>query len=165
MVIYVLNILHKSIKNKINKNKESIETIISSELMSDAQYISCFGEIKKSSSISEINSKLNKFFDIIKNYSVPVNDIFNILENIVGSEKNRWIVEEIYNCNGKYKINDLCLSKFVGEILYNYEEGFNDIDNIYKSSPNLRRVILDSVFNRIKDINRNNIIEKLSDVS
>ena len=133
--------------------------------MSDAQYVSYFGEIKKSNSISEINSKLTKFFEIIKKHRVSVNDTFDILEEVIGNDTNKWIIEEVYNYNGKYNINDLYLSKFVGEILYNYEEGFNDIDKIYKSSPNLRRVILDSVFNKIKDDNRNNIIEKLSDAS
>ncbi|WP_428817161.1 hypothetical protein ACQR2L_10350 [Clostridium butyricum] len=165
MIIYILNILHKSIQKKLDKNKESIDKITSSELMSDAQYVSYFGEIKKSNSISEINSKLTKFFEIIKKHRVSVNDTFNILEEVIGNDTNKWIIEEVYNYNGKYNINDLYLSKFVGEILYNYEEGFNDIDKIYKSSPNLRRVILDSVFNKIKDDNRNNIIEKLSDAS
>lgn len=165
MIIYILNILHKSIQKKLDKNKESIDETVSSELMSDAQYVSYFGEIKKSNSISEINSKLTKFFEIIKKHRVSVNDTFSILEEVIGNDKNRWIIEEVYNYNGKYNINDLYLSKFVGEILYNYEEGFNDIDKIYKSSPNLRRVILDSVFNKIKDDNRNNIIEKLSDAS
>ncbi|APF23523.1 MULTISPECIES: hypothetical protein [Clostridium] len=165
MIIYILNILHKSIQKKLDKNKESIDETVSSELMSDAQYVSYFGEIKKSNSISEINSKLTKFFEIIKKHRVSVNDTFNILEEVIGNDTNRWIIEEVYNYNGKYNINDLYLSKFVGEILYNYEEGFNDIDKIYKSSPNLRRVILDSVFNKIKDDNRNNIIEKLSDAS
>lgn len=165
MIIYILNILHKSIQKKLDKNKESIDETVSSELMSDAQYVSYFGEIKKSNSISEINSKLTKFFEIIKKHRVSVNDTLNILEEVIGNDTNRWIIEEVYNYNGKYNINDLYLSKFVGEILYNYEEGFNDIDKIYKSSPNLRRVILDSVFNKIKDDNRNNIIEKLSDAS
>lgn len=165
MIIYILNILHKSIQKKLDKNKESIDKTVSSELMSDAQYVSYFGEIKKSNSILEINSKLTKFFEIIKKHRVSVNDTFNILEEVIGNDTNRWIIEEVYNYNGKYNINDLYLSKFVGEILYNYEEGFNDIDKIYKSSPNLRRVILDSVFNKIKDDNRNNIIEKLSDAS
>ena len=165
MIIYILNILHKSIQKKLDKNKESIDKITSSELMSDAQYVSYFGEIKKSNSISEINSKLTKFFEIIKKHRVSVNDTFDILEEVIGNDTNKWIIEEVYNYNGKYNINDLYLSKFVGEILYNYEEGFNDIDKIYKSSPNLRRVILDSVFNKIKDDNRNNIIEKLSDAS
>ncbi|QGH22660.1 hypothetical protein [Clostridium butyricum] len=165
MIIYILNILHKSIQKKLDKNKESIDETVSSELMSDAQYVSYFGEIKKSNSISEINSKLTKFFEIIKKHRVSVNDTFGILEEVIGNDTNRWIIEEVYNYNGKYNINDLYLSKFVGEILYNYEEGFNDIDKIYKSSPNLRRVILDSVFNKIKDDNRNNIIEKLSDAS
>lgn len=165
MIIYILNILHKSIQKKLDKNKEYIDETVSSELMSDAQYVSYFGEIKKSNSISEINSKLTKFFEIIKKHRVSVNDTFNILEEVIGNDTNRWIIEEVYNYNGKYNINDLYLSKFVGEILYNYEEGFNDIDKIYKSSPNLRRVILDSVFNKIKDDNRNNIIEKLSDAS
>ncbi|MEQ3337523.1 hypothetical protein [Clostridium butyricum] len=165
MIIYILNILHKSIQKKLDKNKESIDKTVSSELISDAQYVSYFGEIKKSNSISEINSKLTKFFEIIKKHRVSVNDTFNILEEVIGNDTNRWIIEEVYNYNGKYNINDLYLSKFVGEILYNYEEGFNDIDKIYKSSPNLRRVILDSVFNKIKDDNRNNIIEKLSDAS
>ncbi|ETI90174.1 MAG: hypothetical protein Q607_CBUC00060G0019 [Clostridium butyricum DORA_1] len=165
MIIYILNILHKSIQKKLDKNKESIDETVSSELMSDAQYVSYFGEIKKSNSISEINSKLTKFFEIIKKHRVSVNDTFNILEEVIGNDTNKWIIEEVYNYNGKYNINDLYLSKFVGEILYNYEEGFNDIDKIYKSSPNLRRVILDSVFNKIKDDNRNNIIEKLSDAS
>lgn len=165
MIIYILNILHKSIQKKLDKNKESIDETVSSELMSDAQYVSYFGEIKKSNSITEINSKLTKFFEIIKKHRVSVNDTFNILEEVIGNDTNRWIIEEVYNYNGKYNINDLYLSKFVGEILYNYEEGFNDIDKIYKSSPNLRRVILDSVFNKIKDDNRNNIIEKLSDAS
>ncbi|MEW9936014.1 hypothetical protein AB2T96_01065 [Clostridium butyricum] len=165
MIIYILNILHKSIQKKLDKNKESLDETVSSELMSDAQYVSYFGEIKKSNSISEINSKLTKFFEIIKKYRVSVNDTFNILEEVIGNDTNKWIIEEVYNYNGKYNINDLYLSKFVGEILYNYEEGFNDIDKIYKSSPNLRRVILDSVFNKIKDDNRNNIIEKLSDAS
>lgn len=165
MIIYILNILHKSIQKKLDKNKESIDKIASSELMSDAQYVSYFGEIKKSNSISEINSKLTKFFEIIKKHRVSVNDTLNILEEVIGNDTNKWIIEEVYNYNGKYNINDLYLSKFVGEILYNYEEGFNDIDKIYKSSPNLRRVILDSVFNKIKDDNRNNIIEKLSDAS
>ncbi|EMU54750.1 hypothetical protein ACQPUL_06970 [Clostridium butyricum] len=165
MIIYILNILHKSIQKKLDKNKESIDETVSSELMSDAQYVSYFGEIKKSNSISEINSKLTKFFEIIKKHRVSVNDTFDILEEVIGNDTNRWIIEEVYNYNGKYNINDLYLSKFVGEILYNYEEGFNDIDKIYKSSPNLRRVILDSVFNKIKDDNRNNIIEKLSDAS
>lgn len=165
MIIYILNILHKSIQKKLDKNKESIDKTVSNELMSDAQYVSYFGEIKKSNSISEINSKLTKFFEIIKKHRVSVNDTFNILEEVIGNDTNRWIIEEVYNYNGKYNINDLYLSKFVGEILYNYEEGFNDIDKIYKSSPNLRRVILDSVFNKIKDDNRNNIIEKLSDAS
>ena len=165
MIIYILNILHKSIQKKLDKNKESIDETVSSELMSDAQYVSYFGEIKKSNSISEINSKLTKFFEIIKKHRVSVNDTFNILAEVIGNDTNRWIIEEVYNYNGKYNINDLYLSKFVGEILYNYEEGFNDIDKIYKSSPNLRRVILDSVFNKIKDDNRNNIIEKLSDAS
>ena len=165
MIIYILNILHKSIQKKLDKNKESIDETVSSELMSDAQYVSYFGEIKKSNSISEINSKLTKFFEIIKKHRVSVNDTFNILEEVIGNDTNGWIIEEVYNYNGKYNINDLYLSKFVGEILYNYEEGFNDIDKIYKSSPNLRRVILDSVFNKIKDDNRNNIIEKLSDAS
>ena len=40
MIIYILNILHKSIQKKLDKNKESIDKIASSELMSDAQYVS-----------------------------------------------------------------------------------------------------------------------------
>ena len=92
MIIYILNILHKSIQKKLDKNKESIDETVSSELMSDAQYVSYFGEIKKSNSISEINSKLTKFFEIIKKHRVSVNDTFSILEEVIGNDTNRWII-------------------------------------------------------------------------
>ncbi|WP_455795016.1 hypothetical protein [Clostridium butyricum] len=94
-------------------NKESIDETVSSELMSDAQYVIYFGEIKKSNSISEINSKLTKFFEIIKKHRVSVNDTFSILEEVIGNDTNRWIIEEVYNYNGKYNINDLYLKNLL----------------------------------------------------
>ena len=160
MMIYVLNIFHKSINKKSKKSELPLSGQI---LVNDAKYISYFANIKKSNSISEINKKLTNFFEIIKKYKVSVADTFNILEEVIGNKDNKWIIDEVYNYDGKYKINDLVLSKYVGEILYS--DRFNEVDRIYKSSPNLRRVILDSVFNKIKDNNKNRIIETLYDVS
>lgn len=160
MMIYVLNIFHKSINKKSKKSELPLSGQI---LVNDAKYISYFANIKKSNSISEINKKLTNFFEIIKKYKVSVADTFNILEEVIGNKDNKWIIDEVYNYDGKYKINDLVLSKYVGEILYS--DRFNEVDRIYKSSPNLRRVILDSVFNKIKENNKNRIIETLYDVS
>lgn len=159
MMIYVLNIFHKSINKKSKKSELPLSGQI---LVNDAKYISYFANIKKSNSISEINKKLTNFFEIIKKYKVSVADTFNILEEVIGNKDNKWIIDEVYNYDGKYKINDLVLSKYVGEILYS--DRFNEVDRIYKSSPNLRRVILDSVFNKIKENNKNRIIETLYDV-
>ena len=158
MIIYILNILHKSINNKSAND----DTVISGKiLMNDAQYISYFADIKKQNSINDINKKLTNFFEVIKKYKVSVSDTFNILEEVIGNKYNRWIVDEVYNYNGKYNINDLVLSRHVGEILYNDETVV--IDKIYQASPNLRRVILDSVFDKIKENNKSNIIGKYSD--
>ena len=55
MIIYILNILHKSINMKLNKNETAVNGY---SLMNDARYISCFAGIKKSNTIEEINSKL-----------------------------------------------------------------------------------------------------------
>lgn len=162
MIIYILNILHNSVNMKFSENEASL---LGYTLMNDARYISCFAGIKKFNSIPEINAKLINFFEIIKKYRVSANDTFNILEEVIGNNNNRWIIEEVYNYNGKYNINDLCLSKYVGEIIYCNEEENIDLDSIYKSAPNLRRVILDSVFNKIKEDNKNNIIETLYDAS
>ena len=160
MIIYILNILHKSISMKLNKN----ETVpIGYTIMNDARYISCFAEIKKNNSILDINNKLTNFFEIMKKYRLSVTDTFNILEKVIGNNNNRWIIEEVYNYNGMYNVDELLLSKYVGEIIYcNKEENIN-LDNIYKSTNNMRRVILDSVFNKIKEDNKNNIIETLCD--
>lgn len=162
MIIYILNILHKSVNMKFNKNEMSL---LGYTLMNDAKYISCFGYIKKSNNVCDINDKLTSFFEIIKKYKVSVIDTFNILEKVIGNNNNRWIIEEVYNYNGKYNMNDLLLSKYVGEIIYCNEEKNIDLDNIYKDAPNLRRVILDSVFNKIKEDNKNSIIESLYDAS
>ena len=162
MIIYILNILHKSINMKFNKNEMSL---LGYTLMNDARYISSFADIKKSNSVSDINDKLTNFFEIIKKYRISLTDTFNILEEVIGNNNNRWIIEEVYNFNGKYNMNELLLSKYVGEIIYCNEEKNIDLDNIYKYAPNLRRVILDSVFNKIKEDNKDNIIETLSDAS
>lgn len=162
MIIYILNILHKSINMKFNKNEMSL---LGYTLMNDARYISSFADIKKSDSVSDINDKLTNFFEIIKKYRISLTDTFNILEEVIGNNNNRWIIEEVYNFNGKYNMNELLLSKYVGEIIYCNEEKNIDLDSIYKHAPNLRRVILDSVFNKIKEDNKDNIIETLSDAS
>ena len=162
MIIYILNILHKSINMKFNKNEMSL---LGYTLMNDARYISSFADIKKSNSVSDINDKLTNFFEIIKKYRISLTDTFNILEEVIGNNNNRWIIEEVYNFNGKYNMNELLLSKYVGEIIYCNEEKNIDLDSIYKHAPNLRRVILDSVFNKIKEDNKDNIIETLSDAS
>ena len=159
-MIYVLNMFHKSINKKSKKNELPLSGQI---LINDAKYISYFANIKKSNSISEINKKLTNFFEVIKKYKMSVSDTFKILEEVIGSKDNKWIIDEVYNYDGKYKINDLVLSKYVGEILYS--DRFNEVDRIYRSSPNLRRVILDSVFNKIKENNKNMVIEALHDVS
>ena len=157
MIIYILNMLHKNISK--------METMpITQYLMNDAGYISRFAEIKKNNTITEINRKLYNFFSIIEKYKVSVNDTFKILELIIGNINNKWIIDEVYNYNGKYNINDLQLSRYVGNLLYESGDKYN-IDAIYKSCVNLRRVILDSVFNKIKEDNNNNIIEELCDVS
>ena len=162
MIIYILNILHKSINKMIDK-KESV--LRGQTLMNDARYISCFAGINKSNTITEINSKLSNLFSIIEKYEVSVNDTFLMLEEIIGNENNRWIIDEVYNYNGRYNINDLNLSRHVGKLLYETGDAQNNIDSIYKQCVNLRRVILDSVFNKIKEDNKNNIIEELYDVS
>lgn len=160
MIIYIVNILHNSINMKFNKNEAHL---LRHALMNDARYISCFAEIKKSNSVSDINNKLVSFFEIIKKYGVSVIDTFNILEKVIGNNKNRWIIDEIYSYNGRYNMNKLCLTKYVGEVLYHNEEKKINIDRICKCAPNLRLVILDSVFNKIKEDNKNNIIETLCD--
>ena len=160
MMIYVLNMFHKSINKKSKKSELPLSGQI---LVNDAKYISYFANIKKSNSISEINKKLTNFFEVIKKYKISVSDTFKILEEVIGSKYNKWIIDEVYNYDGKYKINDLVLSKYVGEILYS--DRFNEVDRIYRSSPNLRRVILYSVFNKIKENNKNMVIEALHDVS
>lgn len=162
MIIYILNILHKSISKKTNK-KETVP--MGQSLMNDAGYISNFAEIKKSNTISEINSKLSNLFSIFEKYKVSVNDTFAMLEEIIGNKYNRWIIDEVYNYNGKYNINDLNLSRYIGKLLYANGDTHSSIDEIYKNCISLRRVILDSVFNKIKEDNKNNIIEELYDVS
>ncbi|MGM9933768.1 hypothetical protein [uncultured Clostridium sp.] len=162
MIIYILNILHKSINMKLNKNETAVNGY---SLMNDARYISCFAGIKKSNTIEEINSKLTNLFELIKKYNVSVNDTFNILEEVIGNDNNKWIIDEVYNYSGRYNINDLYLSRYIGEMLYSSNNELIDIDKIYKTAVNLRRVILDSVFNKIKEDNRNNIIKELYDAS
>lgn len=160
MIIYILNILHKSINMKFNKNEMSL---LGYTLMNDARYISSFADIKKSDSVSDINDKLTNFFEIIKKYRISLTDTFNILEEVIGNNNNRWIIEEVYNFNGKYNMNELLLSKYVGEIIYCNAERNVHLDNIFSNAPNLRKVILNSVFNKIKEENKNNIIETLCD--
>ena len=134
---------------KLNKNETAVNGY---SLMNDARYISCFAGIKKSNTIEEINSKLTNLFELIKKYNVSVNDTFNILEEVIGNDNNKWIIDEVYNYSGRYNINDLYLSRYIGEMLYSSNNELIDIDKIYKTAVNLRRVILDSVFNKIKGL-------------
>ena len=79
---------------KLNKNETAVNGY---SLMNDARYISCFAGIKKSNTIEEINSKLTNLFELIKKYNVSVNDTFNILEEVIGNDNNKWIIDEVYN--------------------------------------------------------------------
>lgn len=158
MVIYVLNLLNDSLK-KIKRKNENPQC--GSVLINDARYISRFADIKRSNNMDEINDKIANIVEIIKKYRVSVIDTLNIFEHIIGNKNNIWLIDRIYNGEGN-NINECLLSKYIGEIIYSSES--ISIDDIFKASPNLRRVILDSVFNKIKE--ENNKAKKLiSEVS
>ena len=160
MIIYIMNILHNSVNLAFNHQEISL---IGHTLMNDARYISSFARIKKNNDISEINMKLANFFELIKKYKISLKDTFDIFEKVIGNQNNKWIINEVYNYNGRYNINEIHISRYLSEIIYSSGDQ-NNIDELYKNSPNMQRVILDAVFNKIKENNRNNIIENLCDV-
>ena len=92
MFIYVLNLLNDSLKKKKNINECS-----DYEIINDTWYISQLAGIKKNLEIKNITEKIIDIFEVINKYNLTNQDSIEILNKLIKTKNNSWILEHFYN--------------------------------------------------------------------
>ncbi|HCW53513.1 MAG TPA: hypothetical protein DG753_07220 [Clostridium sp.] len=161
MVLYVINLLYDNFKKKADaSNKEYLEKSI----VNDARYIADFAGIRQNTDIIAINSGLINILDIIKKYGVSTVDTLDILQIILGSKNNSWIIRRCFEESLDNNSSEIVLTTVVNDIIQRDKNGV--LENLENLSGDLRMLILKTIFGKIKaETKRTVSIEKLHDVS
>ncbi|NME82571.1 hypothetical protein [Clostridium sp. SM-530-WT-3G] len=161
MILYVINLLYDNLKKKVDiSNKDYLRNSI----VKDAGYIADFAGIKQNTDIIAINSGLIKILDIIKKYGVSTVDTLDILQIILGSKNNNWIIRRCFEESLDNNSSEIVLTSIVNDILKRDKNGV--LENLENLSDDLRMLILKTIFGKIKAENERDIlIEKLHDAS
>ena len=92
MFIYILNLLNDSLKKKSNINECS-----DFEIINDTWYISQLAGIKKNFDIKNITEKIIDTFEVLNKYNLTNQDSIGILNKLIKTKNNSWILEYFYN--------------------------------------------------------------------
>lgn len=161
MILYVLNLLYDNLTKKSEAiKKENVQV----EVFNDARYIADFAGIRKSTNIGEINSGLMNILDIIKKYRVSTVDTLDILQIILGSRNNNWIIKRCFEESLDNNKGEVVLTNVVNDIIKRDTQGV--LDNLENLSDELRMLILKTIFTNIKEENQRAVaLHRLHDVS
>ncbi|BCZ46375.1 hypothetical protein psyc5s11_24420 [Clostridium gelidum] len=92
MFIYILNLLNDSLKKKSTINERS-----DFEIINDTWYISQLAGIKKNFDIKNITEKIIDTFEVLNKYNLTNQDSIGILNKLIKTKNNSWILEYFYN--------------------------------------------------------------------
>lgn len=161
MILYVINLLYDNFKKKTDiSNKDYLKNSI----FNDARYIADFAGIKQSTDILDINNGLIKILDIIKKYRVSTVDTLDILQIILGSKNNNWIIRRCFEESLDNDSSEIILTDIVNDIIQRDKNGV--LENLENLSDDLRMLILKTIFSKIKEENERAVsIQRLHDVS
>lgn len=102
--------------------------------------------------------------DIIKKYKVSTVDALDILEIILGSRNNNWIIKRCFEESLDNNSGEVVLTNVVNDIIQRDRHGV--LENLENLSDDLRMIILKTIFTKIKEENERAIAgQKLHDVS
>lgn len=161
MILYVVNLLYSNFKSKLDiGNKENLNK----EIFSDAKYIADFAGITQNTDIIEINCGLMNILDIMKKYKMPTVDILDILDIILGSRNNNWIIKRCFEESLDTNNGEIILTGIVNDIIQRDRDAV--LEYLTNLSDDLRMLILKTIFVKIKEENEIAITtQKLHDVS
>lgn len=161
MILYVVNLLYDNFKNKTDmSNKDNLNK----EILCDARYIADFAGIRQNTDILKINCGLMNILDIIKKYTVSTVDALDILEIILGSRNNNWIIKRCFEESLDNNNGEVFLTNLVNDIIQRDRHGV--LENLENLSDDLRMIILKTIFTKIKEENERAIAgQKLHDAS
>lgn len=161
MILYVVNLLYDNFKNKTDmSNKDNLNK----EILCDARYIADFAGIRQNTDILKINCGLMNILDIIKKYTVSTVDALDILEIILGSRNNNWIIKRCFEESLDNNSGEVFLTNLVNDIIQRDRHGV--LENLENLSDDLRMIILKTIFTKIKEENERAIAgQKLHDAS
>lgn len=160
MILYVVNLLYDNLKKKKDiSNNDNLESLI----IDDAKYIAEFAGIKKNTSMININNGLMNILNIIKKYEISTADTLDILDIILGSKNNNWIIRRCF----EESLDDnkgIVLTNIVNDVIKRDKKGV--LDNLERLSDDLRMLILKTIFGKIKEENEKAIsMQRFYDVS
>ena len=92
MFIYILNFLNDGLKKNTNICERS-----DFEIINDTWYISQLAGIKKNFDIKNITEKIIDIFEVLNKYNLTNQDSIEILNKLIKTKNNSWILEHFYN--------------------------------------------------------------------